>query len=376
MKIALLPGDGIGPEVMAEAKKVLNTLDGPKCRFDFSEGLIGGAAISITGDPLPAETLTLVKDADAILFGAVGDPRYDNAEKRPEQAILGLRKKLKLYVNLRPSVLFPTLINSSPLKEEIVSGLDMLIVRELTGDVYFGQPKGRRIATDGLFPGTEEGFDTMRYSKPEVERIAHFAFQAARKRRCKVCSVDKANVLETSRLWRQTILDVATQYPDIQLSHLYIDNAVMQLMRAPTDYDVIVTGNLFGDILSDQASMLTGSLGLLATASLGEERSTFVGANGERATRGLYEPAHGSAPDIAGQNKANPLAMILSAAMMLRYSFDRTDLALRIENAVRNVLSHPDQYRTADLYRNNKQTCVSTSQMGDLISAQLLKDVH
>lgn len=376
MKIALLPGDGIGPEVMAEATKVLKILESPKCHFDFSEGLIGGAAISITSDPLPDETLKLVKSADAILFGAVGDPRYDQEAKRPEQAILGLRKELKLYVNLRPSVLFPALVNSSPLKEEIVTGLDLLIVRELTGDVYFGQPRGRRIATDGLFPGAEEGFDTMRYSKPEVERIAHFAFQSARKRKGKVCSIDKANVLDTSRLWRETVIAVSSQYPDVELSHLYIDNAVMQLMRAPTDYDVIVTGNLFGDILSDQASMLTGSLGMLATASLGEEKSTFVGTNGERAKRGLYEPAHGSAPDIAGQGKANPLAMILSAAMMLRYSFDRIDLALKIENAVRNVLNHPQQYRTADLYRNNQQTCVSTKQMGDLVCAQIIKDAQ
>lgn len=367
MKIALLPGDGIGPEVMTEAKKVLNTLEGQNCFFDYEEGLIGGAAISATGDPFPEKTLTLVKNVDAVLFGAVGDPRYDHRDKRPEHAILGLREKLKLYINLRPSVLLPALVSSSPLKEEIVRGLDLLIVRELTGDVYFGQPRGRRVAKDGLFPGALEGFDTMRYSVPEIERIAHFAFEVARKRKRKVCSVDKANVLETSRLWRETVVAVAAQYPDVALKHLYIDNAVMQLMRAPTDYDVIITGNLFGDILSDQASMLTGSLGMLATASLGDTKVQDVGKNMTGSRFGLYEPAHGSAPDIAGQGKANPLAMILSVALMLRYSFGRADLAMKIETAVHAVLSHPEQYRTADLYRHNMQTCVSTKQMGDLV---------
>ncbi len=354
-KVAVLAGDGIGEEIMDQALKVLLAL---KLDLKYEQALVGGVAYAEYGHPLPQSTLDLVKDSDAVLFGAVGDFKYDTLERslRPEQAILGLRKALGLFVNLRPAVCFPELTSSSTLKEEVVSGLDILIVRELTGDVYFGQPRGRRVSPDGHFPGAEEGFDTMRYTVPEVERIAHVAFQAAKGRRCHVTSVDKANVLETSQLWRETVTRVGKLYPDVTLDHMYVDNAAMQLVRAPKKLDVILTGNLFGDILSDEASMLTGSIGMLASASLNEKK------------QGLFEPSHGSAPDIAGQNIANPLAQILSAAMMLRFSLDMPDVAERIEDAVKKVLA--DGYRTGDIWREGCKR-LSCSQMGDAVTAAL-----
>ncbi len=354
-KVAVLAGDGIGEEIMDQALKVLLAL---KLDLKYEQALVGGVAYAEYGHPLPQSTLDLVKDSDAVLFGAVGDFKYDTLERslRPEQAILGLRKALGLFVNLRPAVCFPELTSSSTLKEEVVSGLDILIVRELTGDVYFGQPRGRRVSPDGHFPGAEEGFDTMRYTVPEVERIAHVAFQAAKGRRCHVTSVDKANVLETSQLWRETVTRVGKQYPEVTLDHMYVDNAAMQLVRAPKKLDVILTGNLFGDILSDEASMLTGSIGMLASASLNEKR------------QGLFEPSHGSAPDIAGQNIANPIAQILSAAMMLRYSLDMPDVAKRIEDAVKKVLA--EGYRTGDIWSEGCKR-LSCSQMGDAVTAAL-----
>ncbi len=354
-KVAVLAGDGIGEEIMDQALKVLLTL---KLDLKYEQALVGGVAYAEYGHPLPQSTLDLVKDSDAVLFGAVGDFKYDTLERslRPEQAILGLRKALGLFVNLRPAVCFPELTSSSTLKEEVVSGLDILIVRELTGDVYFGQPRGRRVSPDGHFPGAQEGFDTMRYTVPEVERIAHVAFQAAKGRRGHVTSVDKANVLETSQLWRETVTKVGEQYPEVTLDHMYVDNAAMQLVRAPKKLDVILTGNLFGDILSDEASMLTGSIGMLASASLNEKK------------QGLFEPSHGSAPDIAGQNIANPLAQILSAAMMLRYSLDMPEVAKRIEDAVKKVLA--DGYRTGDIWSEGCKR-LSCSQMGDAVAAAL-----
>ncbi len=354
-KVAVLAGDGIGEEIMDQALKVLLAL---KLDLKYEQALVGGVAYAEYGHPLPQSTLDLVKDSDAVLFGAVGDFKYDTLERslRPEQAILGLRKALGLFVNLRPAVCFPELTSSSTLKEEVVSGLDILIVRELTGDVYFGQPRGRRVSPDGHFPGAEEGFDTMRYTVPEVERIAHVAFQAAKGRRCHVTSVDKANVLETSQLWRETVTRVGKQYPEVTLDHMYVDNAAMQLVRAPKKLDVILTGNLFGDILSDEASMLTGSIGMLASASLNEKK------------QGLFEPSHGSAPDIAGQNIANPIAQILSAAMMLRYSLDMPDVAARIEGAVKKVLA--EGYRTGDIWSEGCKR-LSCSQMGDAVTAAL-----
>ncbi|HVJ24463.1 MAG TPA: 3-isopropylmalate dehydrogenase, partial [Burkholderiales bacterium] len=316
MKIAVLPGDGIGPEIIAQARRVLDKLN---LRIEFSEAPVGGAAYEAAGDPLPASTLKVAKEADAVLFGAVGDPRYDKLEraKRPEQAILGLRKALGLFANLRPARVHPELAASSTLRPEVVSGLDILIIRELTGDIYFGQPKG--IRTKGE---EREGFDTMLYSESEIRRIARVAFEAARKRSRRVCSVDKANVLETSQLWREVVGEEGKSYPDVELSHMYVDNCAMQLVRNPKQFDVIVTGNMFGDILSDEASMLTGSIGMLPSASLNEQ------------SRGLYEPSHGSAPDIAGKDLANPLATILSAAMMLRFSLNQPAAADRIEAAV------------------------------------------
>ncbi len=351
MKIAVLAGDGIGPEIVAQARKVLNALD---LNFTFEEALVGGAAYDAYGHPLPDATLALAQAADAILFGAVGDWKYDALarELRPEQAILGLRKHLQLFANLRPALLYPALANASSLKPEVVSGLDLLIVRELNGDIYFGQPRGIRLAPDGRFAGAREGFDTMRYSEPEVQRIAHIAFQAAQKRSKKLTSVDKANVLETSQLWREVISAVAPQYPDVELSHMYVDNAAMQLVRAPKSFDVIVTGNLFGDILSDQAAMLTGSIGMLPSASLNAQN------------QGLYEPSHGSAPDIAGQDIANPLATILSAAMMLRHSLQCADAAQRIETAVDKTLACG--LRTADIWEPGMQK-VGTCEMGDAV---------
>ncbi len=359
MKIAVLPGDGIGKEIVVEAVKVLHSLEET---FELEWADVGGAAYETTGHPLPDATLNLAKQADAILFGAVGDWKYDKLERhlRPEQAILGLRKHLGLFANFRPAILYPELANASSLKPEIVSGLDILIIRELTGDVYFGQPRGRRTAIDGAFPGTPEAFDTMRYSEPEIRRIAHVAFQAARKRHKKVTSVDKANVLETFQFWKDVVTDVHQEYPDIELEHMYVDNAAMQLVKAPKKFDVLFTGNLFGDILSDEAAMLTGSIGMLPSASLNADN------------RGLYEPSHGSAPDIAGQGIANPLATILSAAMMLRYSLNRPEQANRIENAVKLVLAQG--LRTADIYEAGT-TKVGTSQMGDAVVAAMTKTI-
>src|ERR1700712_6068128 len=334
MKIAILPGDGTGPDIIDEAVKVLRALELP---FEMESADVGGTPYANHGHPLPESTLALAKAADAVLFGAVGDWKYDKLERhlRPEQAILGLRKSLGLFANLRPAICHPQLTHASSLKPELVSGLDLLIIRELTGDIYFGQPRGRRTAVDGHFPGPEEAFDTMRYSRPEIERIAHVAFQAARKRSKRLTSVDKANVLETSQFWRDIVTEVHAQYADVELDHMYVDNAAMQLVRAPKKFDVVVTGNMFGDILSDKAAMLTGSIGMLPSASLNSSG------------KGLYEPSHGSAPDIAGKNIANPLATILSAAMMLRYTFGRTEAADRIEGAVRTVLA--DGLRTADI---------------------------
>ena len=348
MKIAVLPGDGIGTEIVAQAVQVLNALD---LKFEMESALVGGAAFEAHGHPLPEATLQLAKDADAILFGAVGDWKYDTLDRplRPEQAILGLRKNLGLFANFRPAICYKELVDASSLKPEIISGLDILIIRDLTGDIYFGQPRGRRIATDGHFPGAEEAFDTMRYSRPEVERIAHVAFQAARKRSKRVTSVDKANVLETFQFWKDVVTEVGKAYPDVELDHMYVDNAAMQLVRAPKKFDVVVTGNMFGDILSDEASMLTGSIGMLPSASL------------NASNQGLYEPSHGSAPDIAGKGIANPLATILSAAMMLRFSLNQEEAALRIEAAVQSVLTQG--LRTADIYSPGT-TRVSTSEMG------------
>ncbi len=351
MKIAVLPGDGIGPEIIAEAVKVLNALGES---FEMETAPVGGAGYEAKGHPLPEDTLKLAKEADAILFGAVGDWKYDTLarELRPEQAILGLRKHLSLFANLRPAICYPELTEASSLKPEIIAGLNILIVRELNGDIYFGSPKGIRTATDGLFPGAREGFDTMRYSEPEVERIAHVAFQAAQKRHKRLCSVDKSNVLETSQLWREVMTRIGQEYPDVELSHMYVDNAAMQLVKAPKAFDVVVTGNLFGDILSDEASMLTGSIGMLPSASL------------DKNNKGLYEPSHGSAPDIAGKGIANPLATILSAAMMLRYSLGKADQANRIEAAVQKVLAQG--YRTGDIKTAGCQL-VGTKEMGEAV---------
>lgn len=354
-KIAVLAGDGIGSEIMAQAIKVLRAMDLP---LDYEEALVGGVAYAAHGHPLPESTLQLAKESDAVLFGAVGDYKYDNLERhlRPEQAILGLRKALGLFVNLRPAICYPELTAASSLKPELVAGLDLLLVRELTGDVYFGQPRGRRVSPDGHFPGAEEGFDTMRYTVPEVERIAHVAFKAAMARSKHLTSVDKANVLETSQVWRDTMIRVSKEYPEVTLEHMYVDNAAMQLVRAPKKLDVIVTGNLFGDILSDEAAMLTGSIGMLASAALNDKK------------QGLYEPSHGSAPDIAGMNIANPLAQILSAAMMLRYSLDMEAEARAIEDAVKLVLQQG--YRTGDIWSEGCRK-VSCSEMGDAVVAAL-----
>ncbi len=355
MKIAVLPGDGIGPEIIAEAVRVLHSLDE---RFELEFADVGGAAYDRHGHPLPEATLRLAKQADAVLFGAVGDWKYDKLERalRPEQAILGLRKSLGLFANLRPAILYPELAAASTLKPEVVAGLDILIVRELTGDIYFGTPRGRRSAPDGAFAGQPEAFDTMRYARPEIERIARVAFEAARKRNRKVTSVDKANVLETFQFWKDVVTEVHAAYPDVTLEHMYVDNAAMQLVRAPKSFDVIVTGNMFGDILSDEAAMLTGSIGMLPSASLNERG------------QGLYEPSHGSAPDIAGKGVANPLATILSAAMMLRYSLDRAQQADRIEAAVKKVLAQG--LRTADIAAGGART-VGTREMGDAVVAAL-----
>ena len=355
MKIAILPGDGIGTEIVDEAVRVLGALD---LRFESETAPVGGAAYAAQGHPLPESTLKLAKEADAVLFGAVGDYRYDTLERslRPEQAILGLRKHLGLFANFRPALCYEQLTHASSLKPELVAGLDILIIRELTGDVYFGQPRGRRTATDGHFPGALEGFDTMRYSRPEIERIARIAFEAARKRSKKVTSVDKANVLETFQLWRDVVTEVHREYPDVELEHMYVDNAAMQLVKAPKKFDVLFTGNLFGDILSDEAAMLTGSIGMLPSASLNQDG------------KGLYEPSHGSAPDIAGKGIANPLATILSAAMMLRYSLGHAEAADRIEQAVKTVLAAG--LRTPDIWSDGTKK-VGTREMGDAVVAAL-----
>jgi 3-isopropylmalate dehydrogenase len=354
MNVAILPGDGIGPEIIAQARRVLLALE---LDIEFQEAPVGGAAYAASGNPLPEKTLALAKSADAVLFGAVGDPKYDNLprDKRPEQAILGLRKSLGLFANLRPAQVFPELAAASTLKPEVVAGLDILIVRELTGDIYFGQPKGIR-ERRGDSGSEREGFDTMLYSESEIRRIARVGFEAARKRSRKLCSVDKANVLETSQLWRDVISAEAKSFPEVELTHMYVDNCAMQLVRNPKQFDVIVTGNMFGDILSDEASMLTGSIGMLPSAALD--------ANG----KGLYEPIHGTAPDIAGKGVANPLATILSAAMMLRFSLKQEKAAGRVEAAVRKVLR--DGYRTADIVTAGTKK-VGTREMGDAVLAAL-----
>jgi 3-isopropylmalate dehydrogenase len=342
--IAVLAGDGIGPEVTAEARRVLEALD---LGLGFEEAPVGGAAYLVAGRPLPPDTLALAKRADAVLFGAIGDPRFEALERRlrPEAALLGLRRELGLFANIRPATLYPGLENASPLLPEIVKDLDIVIVRELTGDVYFGE-KGRRTDAEGL----RQGFDLMSYDEREVERIAIVGFEMAKRRKRKLCSVDKANVLETSQLWRDVVNEVALGYPDVALTHMYVDNAAMQMVRNPTQFDVIVTGNLFGDILSDQASMCAGSIGMLPSASL----SAWTGANG------MYEPIHGSAPDIAGQGKANPCAAILSAAMLMRHSLSDDASARRIEAAVSKALTAGA--RTADLGGS-----LSTRAMGDAV---------
>jgi 3-isopropylmalate dehydrogenase len=348
MKIAVLPGDGIGPEITAQAVAVLRALG---LRAEIEQAAVGGAACDAAGDPLPEATLKLARDADAILFGAVGGWQYDQLPrpKRPEQAVLGLRRELGLFANLRPSIVYPELVNASTLKPAVVSGLDLLILRELTGDIYFGEPRGLRTVDTGPWAGQREGFDTMRYAEGEIRRIMHVGFAAARKRGRKLCSVDKANVLETMQLWKDVAAEVAREYPDVAFSSMYVDNAAMQLVRNPKQFDVIVTGNMFGDILSDEASMLTGSIGMQPSASLNESK------------KGLYEPIHGSAPDIAGRDLANPLATILSLAMMLRYSFDDEAAAARVEAAVKKVLAQG--LRTADIHEPGT-TRVGTREMG------------
>lgn len=353
-KIAVLPGDGIGPEIVNEALKVLNRLKADGLDVETEEAPLGGAAYDQYGHPYPEATQKLVRAADAVLLGAVGGPQYDNLDRplRPERGLLAIRKDLGLFANLRPAILYPELANASTLKPEVVSGLDIMIVRELTGDIYFGQPRGIRINE----AGEREGFNTMLYAESEIRRIAHVAFGIAMKRNKKLCSVDKANVLETTEFWKEIFIDVAKEYPEVQLSHMYVDNAAMQLVRNPKQFDVMVTGNIFGDILSDEASMLTGSIGMLPSASL------------DANNKGLYEPSHGSAPDIAGKNIANPLATILSLAMMLRYTFNQEAAAQRIEAAVQKVLQQG--YRTADIYEPGTKK-VSTSEMGDAVVAAL-----
>lgn len=353
-QIAVLQGDGIGPEIIGQAVKVLDKLieQGLDARYEY--GLLGGSAYDAHGSPYPEATQTLCRKADAVLLGAVGGPQYDNLERsvRPERGLLAIRKDLNLFANLRPAILYPELANASTLKPEVVSGLDILIVRELTGDIYFGEPRGIRT----LENGEKEGYNTMKYSESEIRRIAKVAFEAAQKRGKKLCSVDKANVLETTEFWKQIFTEVAAEYPDVELTHMYVDNAAMQLVKAPKQFDVIATGNIFGDILSDQASMLTGSIGMLPSASLNDTG------------KGLYEPSHGSAPDIAGQNKANPLATILSLAMLLRYSLNDEARATQVEQAVQKVLQ--EGLRTGDIFEQGT-TLVSCSAMGDAVIANL-----
>ena len=354
MKICVLPGDGIGLEIMVEAVRVLKALD-LKCELE--EALLGGGAVDATGHPYPEATQKLAQEADAVLLGAVGGPKWDGLprEQRPERGLLGIRKQLGLFANLRPAILYPELANASTLKPEVVAGLDILIVRELTGDIYFGQPRGIEMR-DINGRNQRYGFNTMHYSEDEIRRIGRVAFEAAQKRSRKLCSVDKMNVLETTQLWRDVMNELAPEYPDVELSHLLVDNAAMQLVKAPKQFDVMVTGNMFGDILSDEASMLTGSIGMLPSASL------------DANNKGLYEPCHGSAPDIAGQGVANPLATILSVAMMLRYTFAREDEAQRIEGAVKQVLAQG--YRTGDICEAGMKK-VGTRRMGDAVLAAL-----
>ena len=353
MKIAILAGDGIGPEIVAQAVRVLETLRSDGLKLELEQGLLGGCAVDAAGEPFPEATRTLVAEADAVILGAVGGPRYDALPRqlRPEQGLLGIRKALNLFANLRPAVLYPELADASTLKPEVVSGLDILIVRELTGDIYFGEPRGIELRN-----GQRIGYNTMIYSEAEIRRIARVALQAARKRSRRLCSVDKMNVLESTQLWRDVVTETAGEYPDVELSHMLVDNAAMQLVRNPRQFDVVVTGNMFGDILSDEASMLTGSIGMLPSASLDERN------------KGLYEPIHGSAPDIAGKDMANPLATVLSVAMMLRYTFDLEEEASRIERAVKKVLA--DGYRTADIYEPGKMR-TGTAAMGDAVLASL-----
>ena len=354
MKICVLPGDGIGPEIMTEAVRVLKALD---LKFEMEEAHLGGSAVDAAGDPYPEATQRLAQAADAVLLGAVGGPKWDTLarELRPERGLLGIRKQLGLFANLRPAILYPELANASTLKPEVVAGLDILIVRELTGDIYFGQPRGIEMRdVDGQ--KQRYGFNTMHYTESEIRRILRVAFEAARKRNKKLCSVDKMNVLETTQLWRDVANETAPEYPDVELSHMLVDNAAMQLVRNPKQFDVMVTGNMFGDILSDEASMLTGSIGMLPSASLNSGGG------------GLYEPIHGSAPDIAGKNIANPLATILSTAMMLRYTFNKDEWAYRIEAAVKNVLAAG--YRTPDIDEAGTKK-VGTVEMGNAVVAAL-----
>ena len=354
MKVAVLAGDGIGPEIVAEAVKVLTALRRDGLPLELEAAPFGGAGVDAHGDPLPESTLKLARAADAVLCGAVGGPKYDALPRpqRPEQGILRIRKELGLFANLRPAVLFPELVGASSLRPEVVSGLDIMIIRELTGDIYFGEPRGRR---DNARK-EREGYDTMLYAESEIRRIMEVGFATAMKRGKKLCSVDKENVLETSRFWREIAADVGKKYPEVALTHMYVDNAAMQLVRSPKQFDVIVTGNMFGDILSDEASMLTGSIGMLPSASL------------DAGGKGLYEPIHGSAPDIAGRNVANPLATILSSAMMLRYTFNKDEWAYRIETAVKSVLAQ--NLRTADIHEPGKRR-IGTQEMGDAVVAAL-----
>ncbi|WP_283119731.1 3-isopropylmalate dehydrogenase [Neisseria elongata] len=353
-KLAILKGDGIGPEIVREAVRVLDKLIEQGLDVSYEYAPLGGEAYDQFGSPYPEFTQNLCRSADAVLLGAVGSPQYDQLDRplRPERGLLAIRKDLNLFANLRPAILYKELANASTLKPEIVAGLDILIVRELTGDIYFGEPRGIRT----LENGEREGFNTMKYSESEIRRIAKIAFEAAQKRNKKLCSVDKANVLETTELWKEIFNEVSKDYPDVELSHMYVDNAAMQLVRAPKQFDVIATGNIFGDILSDQASMLTGSIGMLPSASLNESG------------KGLYEPSHGSAPDIAGQDKANPLATILSLAMLLRYSLNDEARARQIENAVQKVLEQG--LRTADIMQDGGKL-VSCSEMGGAVVAAL-----
>jgi 3-isopropylmalate dehydrogenase len=350
MKIAILPGDGIGPEIINQAKRVLQTLRSDGLSLEWELGAIGGAGYESSKDPLPEDTINLTKAADAVLLGAVGGPKYDSLPRamRPEQGLLRIRKELGLFANLRPAVVFPELASASSLKSELVEGLDLMILRELTGDIYFGQPRGRRQTESG----EDEGFDTMRYSVSEIERIARVAFDIAQKRNGKLCSVDKANVLDTSILWREVVTKISEEYPTVELTHMYVDNAAMQLVREPKQFDVLLTGNIFGDILSDEASMLTGSIGMLPSASMDVNR------------KGLFEPIHGSAPDISGKNLANPLATILSVSMMLKYTFNEVEASQRVESAVKSVLSQG--FRTPDIYQAGSKR-VGTKEMGDAV---------